>query len=139
MTVTATKCLSSQWGRSRSDEEGFDIGAFTIRRCSLVNSVVRLTTGGDPQPSPIEVFAGTDGGEKRTQRHARLHGNAANKTARISSGRCQVRRPSYIYLFRSKQLSSWFGARGGKISPKKHKAKSKKYLGRNKSFGISME
>lgn len=40
---------------------------------------------------------------------------------------CQVQRPFFISLFRSKVALSWFGARGENMS-NKHKAKSKKYL-----------
>lgn len=51
--------------------------------------------------------------EKWTQRHARLHGNTANKMARILSGHV----PSieaYFYLFISLQCSSPAGSGPGK-------------------------
>lgn len=80
--------------------------------------------------------------KKRTQRRARLHGNAATGKKNGKDLKEAVpRAETYFYLFISLQSSFPVGAEpgGGRISPKKHKAKSQKYLGWNKSFGISTE
>lgn len=82
-----------------------------------MNSVVHFTIGHNPKPSPTPAFPGTDG-EKRTQRHARLHGNTANKTARISRRRRQAQRPSYIYLFHSKVALQLVRSQGTKYLQK---------------------
>lgn len=98
---------------------------------------MHFTIGHNQKPSPTPVFPRTDG-EKWTQRHARLHGNTANKTARISADSAKYWDLFFIY-FTPKKFPSWFRARGGNIS-NKHKAKSKKiYEGIKKKSGISTE
>lgn len=103
-----------------------------------VKSILHFAIGHNPKPSPTPVFPRTDG-EKWTQRHARLHGNAANKTARISGRQCQVPRPIF-YISISLQSSSPVGSEpGGKYLQQVQSQIQEKFMKEYKKSGIFTE
>lgn len=100
-----------------------------------VYSIVHFAKfGRDPKRLQHIYFPGTDGEKKkkkRTQRRARLHGNAATEKNGKDFKEAVPRAETYFYLFISLQSSFPVGAEPGggrKYLQKKHKAKSPKYL-----------